>query len=264
MFTIVEPPKEFEPLNERCRQIVQLILEKIQTKPETFKLRSSTPLYADQAEKEFIYVVKEGNLSYSFKERTLFYFQEGDIIGFECELDIFHPTISSDFAVVLDKYPMREFLKQIHSDPGLSQLWQEFLGRYIAALYVVARSLFKDAETVIPEVRNYSPGDVILAEGAHVKEIFTMADGYAYIQRGGENLDTISMDEIFGLYSALTETPSQGSVVAKTDCLILAMTKEQYLELIMSRPQVVKTILNDMARTVVKSQNQLAGTSLKL
>lgn len=264
MFTIVDPPAEFEFLNTRCRELVASVLDRITVAGETFKLRSSTPLYSPGEEKSYIYLLKEGNLSYNYKDRTLFYFQEGDLLGFERELDIFTPTITSDFATILERYPATAFIQAVHSDPELTAQWQEFLGRYIATLYVVARSLFKDTEPVLPEVRNYSEGSVILAQGHIGDEIFTMADGYADILQDGVKVGTVMPDNVFGLFSAFTQSPSMASVVATTDCLILSLSKDAYVELILSRPQIVKDLMQDMAGLVVEGQKQLAGSTLKL
>lgn len=264
MFTIVDPPAEFDFLNTRCRELVALVLERIGVPGETFKLRSSTPLYQGGEEKKYIYLLKEGNLSYNYKERTLFYFQEGDLLGFERELDIFTPTITSDFATILERFPSEDFIRAVHSDQELTVQWQEFLGRYIAALYVVARSLFKDTEPVLPEVRNYSEGAIILTQGDIGTEIFTMADGYADIMLDGTKVGTVLPDNVFGLFSAFTSSPAQASVVASTDCLILSLSKDAYVDLILSRPQVVKDLMKDMASLVVEGQKQLAGSTLKL
>ena len=264
MFTIVEPPKEFEPLNERCRQLVVQILDEIKTPAETFKLRSGVPLYTEGEEKQYVYVLKEGTLGYVLNDRTLFHFQEGDMIGFEREIDIFTPKLLSDFATVLDRYPAKEFLEEIHSSALLRVLWQEFLGRYIAALYVVARSLFKESETVLPEVRNYPEGATIITSGSIGDEVFTMADGIASVIQNDSKVASIHSDQVFGLISALTQTKRPASVIADTDCLVLVMNKKDYLELMLSRPMVMQNILSDMAETLVNEEKQLAGAWLKL
>jgi CRP/FNR family cyclic AMP-dependent transcriptional regulator len=264
MFTIVEPPSEFEPLNRRCGELLAEILSLVTIKPETFKLRSSTPLYSTDQSKDYFYIVREGNLAYTLRDRTLFYFQEGDCIGFEKELDVYTPIISSDFAVVLDRYSQKAFLDQVHSEPRLQILWQEFLGRYIAALYVVARSLFKDSETVVPEVRSYNQGDIIIEQGSKSDEVLTLADGIAEITKNGQKVGQLSSDDVFGVLSALTNTSRDATVIATTDCLVLSMDSKSYLELLSARPQLVHTLLTDMANTIVNSQNQLAGALIKL
>jgi CRP-like cAMP-binding protein len=264
MFTITEPPREFDPLNERCRALVAAILERISIPAETIKLRSGNNLYEASAEKKYIYVLREGTLSYSINDRTLFYFQEGDMLGFEQELDVFTPRLVSDFATILERYPLDAFLKEVRASNDLAGLWQEFLGRYIALLYVVARSLFKEAEPVLPEVRNYAAGATIIEADSLGDEVFTLADGVAVVMREQQEVGSINSDEVFGLTSALTETPRPASVVATTDCLVLVMKKQDYLELILSRPSVMQRILLDMSQTIVDGQKQLAGAWLKL
>ena len=264
MFTIVEPPKEFATLNDRCRDLVVEIIANLDITAESFKLRSDTPLYDEGQSKKYVYVVREGNLAYTLNQRTLFYFQEGDLIGFERELDVFTPHIVSDFATILDRYPVEDFLKSVHRSTAIATLWQEFLGRYIAALYVVARSLFKDAEPILPEVRSYPEGSVIIEQGTTGDEIFTMADGLGSITKDGTQFGSISSDEIFGLYGSLTNTPRIASVIAETDCLVLVMKKKSYLELLLTRPKVLDAVLLDMAHVVVQGERQLAGMTLKL
>ncbi len=264
MYTIVEPPKDFEPLNQRCKELVVEIMERVDLTPETIKLRSSTPLYQPGDAKEYIYVVREGNLAYTYRDRTLFFFQEGDIIGFEREVDVFTPTILSDFATILDRYPVADFLAAVHKDNQTTALWQEFLGRYIAALYVVARSLFKDSEPVLPEVRSYPEGTTIIEQDSMSQDVFTMADGEARIVQDGATVGIVNTDEIFGALAAFSGTPRVASVVATTDCLVLVLPKDSFIELIMSRPTVVKRMLEDMASTMVNANQQLGGLSMKL
>jgi CRP-like cAMP-binding protein len=240
------------------------MLENCPIQPESFKLRSSVPLYSDQKSKDYFYVVREGNLAYTLRDRTLFYFQEGDCIGFERELDVFTPVITSDFAVLLDRYPQSEFLEYVQSDTKIQLLWHEYIGRYIAALYVVARSLFKDSDNIVPEVRNYSPGEVILKQGEIKDEVLTLADGVAELSRDGETIGQVFSDEVIGFISSLSNSEKSASLIAVTDCLVLAMNSSSYLELLATRPSLARSIVQDFAENINKSSNQLAGNIVKL
>lgn len=247
MFTIYDPPKDFEELNERCRELVEELWLGVSDRSETFKLRASTSLYEADSNKEFVYRVKEGNLAYIYRDRTLFYFQEGDLIGFERELDLFKPTVTSDFATVLERCKYADFLGTIHSSPANISKWQEFLGRYIAAIYSVARAMFKDAEPVLPEVRCFPEGSEIFSDGDPSKEIYTLADGRAKIWKDGEVCGVIDADQVFGLSGAFSGTPRNASVVADCDCLILALPRDGFLELLMTRPDTVRKLLSELA-----------------
>ena len=113
-------------------------------------------------------------------------------------------------------------------------------------------------------MRNYLEGSVILKQGEIAKEVFTMADGFADIMVDDRKIGSIMTDTVFGLLSAFTETPSIASVIASSDCLVLSLSKDSYIELILSRPQVVKDLIKNMAHLIVSGDKQLAGNTLKL
>lgn len=264
MYTVNDAPSDFETLSFRCRELLEEIVAALPLTPETFKLRSETPLFSTSDPGQYVYILKEGNLAFSVKERTLFYYQEGDLIGFEHGMNYLGPLISSEFATVLDRYPTNQFFEAVEGDFKLRTLWREFFGTYLSAVYVMLRSQFKDQEPVVPEVRSYPQGTVIIEQGSTSTEVYTMADGSANVEVDGVKVGSIITDEIFGAFAAFTDTARIATVVAETDCLVLALPKDSFLELITSRPAVVKKMVQDMAKTIVSMNKQIVSTSMKL
>lgn len=264
MYTVVEPPLDFDTLNTRSKEHLQELLDRLTTPSNTFKLKSNIPLFQPGQVKDKIYIVKDGNLGYHYKNRTLFFYQDGDLIGLERDLDVLDAVVSSEFATVLIEYDANAFFAEINANPELSAMWREYLGRHIATLYAMTRSLFKDQEPVLPEVRSYEAGAEIIKEGSISTEVFTIADGIARIIKDGQPVGEVGADETFGALAAFTNTPRAASVIAVTDCLVLALPKDSFIELIVSRPQAVRRLMEDLATTIVNSGAAAVGGRIKL
>lgn len=264
MYTTNDAPSEFEALSYRCRELLEEIISQLPLVPESFKLRSEVPLFSIAQPGEHVYVLKEGNLAFAVKGRTLFYYQEGDLIGFEHGMNYLAPAISSEFATVLERYPTSQFFDSVEADENLRPLWREFFGTYLSAVYVMLRNQFKDQEPVVPEVRSYPQGTIIIEQGSMSTEVYTMADGSANVEVDGVTVGKINTDEIFGAFAAFTDTARIATVIAETDCLVLALPKDSFLDLITSRPTVVQKMVHDMAKTIVSMNKQIVSQSMKL
>lgn len=264
MYTVAEPPPEFDALSQRCKTLLEEILAKLPIQGEPFKLGASKTLFEPGEGRMSLYVLRDGNLAYNLRDRILFYYQEGDLIGVERDFDGFSSEITSDFATKLTRYSANDFFSAIAKTPAIQPLWTEYLGLHLTMLYSIVRSLLKNEEPVLPEVKSYIAGSVIVEQGSRSSEVFTMADGIASVVQDGKKIGTVHVDQIFGALAAFTGTPRRASVVAETDCLVLALPKDSFLDLISSKPNTIRKLIEDMAQTILSANILEVGDGMKL
>lgn len=74
-------------------------------------------------------------------------------------------------------------------------------------------------------------------------------------------LTEIIRDEIFGAIAALTATVRNANVIATSDCLVMVVPSDRFQSLLASRPEMVTKLIEDMARNIVSSNEQIVNLS---
>ena len=72
-----------------------------------------------------------------------------------------------------------------------------------------------------------------------------------------------SSDQIFGAVSVLTNTERMASVRAKTDCLAVVFSKDQFLALASNKPDALLKLAEDLSRAIISINDHVVG-SLKI
>lgn len=104
--------------------------------------------------------------------------------------------------------------------------------------------------------KEYSSGEVILAEGSTGEEVFLLVDGIAQVSVRGRPVGKIGENEIFGVSSALTGAPRTATITAESArCFAMMITKDQFRDLIKEKPDVVEKLIGDLVR-IISNQNE--------
>ncbi|MDH5473810.1 MAG: cyclic nucleotide-binding domain-containing protein, partial [Gammaproteobacteria bacterium] len=114
-----------------------------------------------------------------------------------------------------------------------------------------------------PEIRQYNEQDTIIEEGGTDNEVYTLLSGSADVLVKDTQVGVIKRDEIFGAIAALTGTPRTAKVVATSDCTVLVVPSDRFQDLLKKRPDTVTKLIEDMARTIVASNQKIVDLSSK-
>lgn len=261
MHTDHKVPAEFEVADQSSKRLLTQLLEAIPALRKDMTLPATESWYSNPQRKNNIYVLKEGMLACRRNGKLLFYYNEGDLIGLD---SIFYPSeisISTDFAVVVDEYPLEDFLTKVNNDPKLSKLWCEYSIEQSRLFSILISALANDQEGYVPEIRFYCPGDAIYEQGQITEEVYTLLEGRAEIVLDGNLVGKIQSDEVFGTVAGLTSSPRSSSVVANTDCMVAVIPKSHFKYLIYSKPDTVLKLIEDMANALNSVNTRLVPPS---
>ena len=221
-------------------------------------------------ENEGFFSLREGSLTLSGAipqseadtARALVVYEPGDIINGSWFLGGYF-SLSSDFAIVVDRYsPAQEVLPG--SDSRLSNLTVIHGRIWMHLCHHLAERLAVAQIQRPPDLRHFQPGDQIITRGATDNEVFTLLEGGADAVVDGVKVGEILPDEIFGAIAALAGVPRTASVIATHPSIALVLPREEFLQLLNSRPLTVMKLIQDMARALAKTNERLVAIQKNL
>ena len=251
MYALFEQPLNFDQVNGQCREVLKEILHKVSLKPEEVSVQAGTDFMADESFAGSFYVLKEGNLSFHYEGKALYFVEEGDLIGTEHYFCGLGGSLTCEFAVVLNRYPAETFLQQIEKKSALNRKWMSYLTYRTLINTILLSAVVKEEEGNLPDIRYYDAGDVIIQEGAEATEVFTLIEGGADVTVKGTKVGQIQQDEIFGVLGALGNTPRVATVTANERTMVMVLNRDNFANLIESRPSTVVKMVEDMAKKIV-------------
>lgn len=98
--------------------------------------------------------------------------------------------------------------------------------------------------------RRYAAGDVIITEGDTADFVYTLISGHAEARQGSVKVGDIHESEIFGAMAAFTGETRSASVIAATDCEVVGVPKENFVDLVRMRPELCEQLIETMARQI--------------
>ena len=255
MFLLRELPDECSELNARCLALVEQFTADLVANRTT--ISASQNVFQAPERQGKIYRLVEGNLSYNQEDRRLFFFEAGDLVGFEHFFNTGAAEICTDFAVEVDEYDGRALLASILAEEKRTSAFQEYLITRNALLQVLLCTVMSDEVTPSPEVKAFQSGETIIEQNAPADNVYTLVEGHADVFVDGVKVGEIIADEIFGALAALTTTPRTASVIATERSMVLSLRKENFIELIKTHPMTVLKMVEDMARAMVSLNEQV-------
>jgi len=106
----------------------------------------------------------------------------------------------------------------------------------------VARAFFRSCGTPVKAVK----GTTLFAEQSQGDKMYFIAAGEVTISVGGKNIDVTPTGEIIGEMSAITGTPRAATAVARTDCMLIGLSKEQFFDTLQQQPQFALMLMRMM------------------
>ncbi|RMG44234.1 MAG: cyclic nucleotide-binding domain-containing protein [Candidatus Dadabacteria bacterium] len=261
MYSFVEESRELESIATKCKGLISRLASRIPTETKGLKILAGQQLFVTPDERTKLFLLKEGSLSYKRNGRIIVVFDEGDLIGFEQHFCPPLGEIHSDFAVIVDVYSCETFFAAVMNDSELFKLWNQFLAYQYAYFAGIAASLMKRGVAPTPEVRDYSAGDIIIRQGDSAREVFTLVEGCLEVVVDDVVVGEIKQDEIFGMLAALTDTKRTATIRCKTDAMVLVLPKDNFVELIETRPATVLRMVEDMARAIIDLNEKVVEMS---
>lgn len=208
----------------------------------------SFPASKKLQQEEGIVCLTEGQLHLCRGEQRLASFEEGEIIDLSWFKDLGFFQLETDFAVLAKSVNL--------SSSQLNELQKHF-SQLLLALF---EQLAPKADSFQPRFLSFKEGDQIIEEGSEGTEVYTMIEGEAEVFVGSTRVGQIKENEIFGAIAALTGTKRTASIIAQRPCSVLECSREEFRQLIQTRPQTVESLVQSLAEKLLSS-NQRAVDS---
>ena len=117
-------------------------------------------------------------------------------------------------------------------------------------------NLFRDKETV-----NFAAGQFVIRAGEVGETMFVVTEGEVEVVDGPAVLETAGPGSIVGELALIDDEPRSASVVAKTDCRLVAVNRRQFLFMVQETPffalAVMKVLADRLRQKNVRVRSQL-------
>ncbi len=255
MLLLGERPSYVDQLTDRLKKLSHKLFESLPA-GRVVTLSGTNDLYALESS-ENLFIVRQGNLTANSDNRVCLYFEAGDLIGLtQCyQLPSFRISIEDNAEV--EQFEADTLLRYVNETKERQAIWSSYL--------ITQMSLFQDAfgrnqlNVNQPHTGflNFAEGQTILVQGDDAKEVFTILTGSADVFVDGVRVGEVQQDEIFGAMAVFTGEKRSASVIATSNCTVLAVPKEEFITLIQSHPQTTMTLIENMARMITSLNAQI-------
>lgn len=108
-----------------------------------------------------------------------------------------------------------------------------------------------------PGFEFFKSGDAIIREGETADCVYTLIQGRAKVLRDGVQLGIAREGEILGLQAMLLNSHRTATVIADGNCSAVRVGYDKFQNLIASRPELVVSTLETMARQIERMNQRL-------
>lgn len=240
----------------KSRNLTDLLLANLLPSAPAIELNACGDLFADQPTVR-LFRLEQGLVHYRVRGKLVTIFEEGDLLGLTRSLNLNEGIFSCDEPVQLTPYDRDELIAHVNDDLKLQKNWAHYLvctqAYYQQALAQEIRSDFQPMAGFL----HFSAGETIITQGESADKVYTLLEGSADAICDGVKVGEVHANEIFGALAVFTRQPRMASVVATSDCTVLAVRKEEFVDLIDHQPQIFLGLIEEMAAKINQLNNQL-------
>ncbi len=252
------PIKQSELMSDlvaKVRGLSELLCAKIPA-DETITIPASEDIFADIPPTRLLRIT-EGQVDYVLNGKRVMHFEEGDLLGLPRSLNLPQGQFSCKTPVMVIAYERDALMTAVNADLKNQRNWAYYLlcnlSLYELAFTQELRAEFQPTAGFM----HYRSGETIIQQGDAAHKVYTLLEGAADAVCDGVKVGEIHANEIFGALAVFTRQPRMASVVATSDCTVLAVRKEEFITLIEHQPQICLGLIEEMAAKINQLNNQL-------
>lgn len=253
------PIKQSELISDlaaKLRGLGELLCAPIAPAEDPFVIPASEDIFADIPPTRLLRIV-DGQVDYSLNGKLVMHFAEGDLLGLPRSLNLPQGQFSCKAPVTCVAYERDALVAAVNADLKSQRNWAYYLlctiSVYEQAFTQELRSEFQPSAGFM----HYRTGETIIQQGDAAHKVYTLLEGSADAVCDGVKVGEIHANEIFGALAVFTRQPRIASVVASSDCTVLAVRKEEFITLIEHQPQICLGLIEEMAAKINQLNTQL-------
>lgn len=258
MYHNLEVPESCDALWQECQSLIPDLLKDCTIKSKEISIDADNPI---DPQVKSLYLIQEGEIYETFDGQLIVIHEKGDLVNADALSHQKVTAYETDFPAIVDEYDGQQFIDLLATDKTKFQIWNRYLSCLSQSYQLLMCHFSRQDTDYLPDVRQYKKGDIIIEEGTEGDEVFTLLNGTVKVTSNNAEVGEIKKNEIFGAIAALTHTKRTATVVATSDCDTLVATSENFRSILDTRPDIVQKLLQDMARTIVSSNERIIELS---
>ncbi len=260
MISLNEQKPIFSAINSALFSKASTFLEKLAEQNVELTGLDTSDIQASGFNPNNIYFLKDGNITVEYDDKNLFIYEAGDIIlpyspeEYD-EVSIFY-SVKSDVEILC--LSLDELFKVMSKDASIIALWFSISSLSQLQLNQMIGVLTKKEERANPGFGRFRAGMEIIKEGEDADYVYSVSEGVAVAVHNGVEVGEIKQDEIFGAIAVLTGQKRTASVIAKSNCTVLMVHKDEFSKMVISHPKLFLNILSSLADKITSLNKKVS------
>jgi CRP/FNR family cyclic AMP-dependent transcriptional regulator len=261
MISVNEQKTIFSLINRELYSKSSTFFDKIKDQGCQLLELSTSDIQTKGFDPKKIYFLKDGNVTVEYYKKEILIYENGDIIlpftdeKYE-QACIYYSVISE---VQIFSLSLEELYSAMTKDTSLIALWFAISSISQLQLNQMIGVLTQKEERANPGFGRYKAGMEIIKEGDDADYVYSVSEGVAVAIHNGVEVGEIHQDEIFGAIAVLTDQKRTASVVAKTNCTVLMVHKDEFSKMVHSHPQLFLNILSSLAEKITSLNQKVSS-----
>ncbi len=249
-------PDTLSTLAQHIKSLASQLIEGLSPAGKSLNLMNSSDILASHDSSRF-FLVKSGQVQCQQDQKLVYSADEGDLIGLLKARQYSEGPFTCEGEVVLVPYSYDELEKHYNQSPDLQKCWADYLlalsSYFSHALAHEIPKQFKPATGFL----QFDEGDVIINQGEKAECVYTLLEGSAEVIHDEVKVGEIKAEETFGAIAVFTNQARNATVVATSSCSVLAVRKDEFLDLVSHQPQVCMSMIEEMADKINQLNKQV-------
>ncbi|WP_049723833.1 cyclic nucleotide-binding domain-containing protein [Gilvimarinus polysaccharolyticus] len=243
-------------LSQRIRDIADQVLETLIPAATTITLAPSSDLFGELKSTQ-VFLLRSGQVHCHVGTKTIVCFEPGDLLGLPRTLGLPSAVFSATETITVQPIERDELIRHVCAEQSRQKNWSYYLianlSWYQQALALEIRKEFHPNAGFL----HFKSGDIIIRQEDEADLVYTLLEGQAEAVCEGVTVGHINRDEIFGALAVFTGQKRMANVIATTDCTVLTVRKEEFIELVEHQPHICIGLIEEMADKIKNLNKQL-------
>jgi hypothetical protein len=197
-----------------------------------------------------VFLIQQGMVHGLIEERTLFYMQEGDLLGLRQGVELPSCRYSSEEPLSLMPFSRSELFKHIYAEESRQELFVQYLAGQNSLLSSALAQLKQPEIAAGSSFQSFAPGEELIHQGDEAEHVFIIIEGHAAAYVDGHKVGDVQKDEVFGAMAVFTNEKRSATVIASEPCTVMLIPREQFLSLMQGNPRIAFSLIESMAKRI--------------
>ncbi|BFM12757.1 cAMP-binding protein CbpA [Simiduia litorea] len=247
---------QISDLSSKLKGLTELLLKDC-PQGETLSVPHSADLFDTRPASQLL-LMTSGSVHLEHQGNEVVQYETGDLLGLSRSLQLPEGKLVANQASFIS-INRDDLIAHVNASAELQKHWAYYLiclcTYFKQALTQEKRGQFQPSTGFL----SFSEGETIIAQGDTADCVYTLLEGTAMATRDGIKVGDVKRDEIFGALAVFTRQARNASVIATSDCSVMAVRKEDFIDLVEHQPQICIGLIEEMADKINQLNQQIAA-----